>query len=328
MDPMDVLHNTGFGDVETLDVLCGAWRNLLDAVEPDMLVCDHAPMALLASRWRQLRRVVVGTGFTVPPAVSPWPDLRYWSETNAADPTLQRDEKQIAANVNALLDRHRLPGVANLAAIYEADATFLMTFQELDHYPERIDGSYCGTWIPRGEAAPEWPEGKGPRLFGYLKPPEAGWQLREFLGFLRELRLPTLVYMAGGERDWLKKMETPRLRFTFQPIDVRQTASQCDIAILHGNAGSVAAFLLHGVPQLNLPLFLEQTILSRRVVEMGAGLIANPNRPEQMAARLTVMLHDNRYRKAAAAFAGRYAHYDQEQSMGTMLSQIQELLRL
>ena len=46
----DLLLNIGFGDVNCLRAHLQAWRNLFGLVQPDLIVCDHSPMALLAAQ--------------------------------------------------------------------------------------------------------------------------------------------------------------------------------------------------------------------------------------------------------------------------------------
>ena len=58
-----VMANVGFGDEGELYGLACAWRNLMQFVRPDVIVFDHSPTALLASRCLPgVRRVVAGLG--------------------------------------------------------------------------------------------------------------------------------------------------------------------------------------------------------------------------------------------------------------------------
>jgi hypothetical protein len=322
-----ILHNTGFGGETTLDVLCNAWRNILDAIAPDIVVCEHSPMALLASRYRTVRRAVLGTGFLVPPAVSPWPDLRYWMPSHAQSDDLAKEEDAILRRLNAQLVRDGVQPLDRLADLYAgADASFLLTFRELDHYPKRGDAQYFGAWFPEGGIDPEWPAGSGPRLFGYLKPPAPDWRLAELLAFLRETGLCTLLYVPDVEPSWRSKYETPRLRFASNPVNIHRVATQCDVAVFNGTAGSMTAMLLAGVPQLNIPFYLEQIVGSRRVADLGAGLVANPRRPEQIAARLMLLLQSDHYRNSAMAFSQKYAGFDQQQAIDQTVEAILRLI--
>ena len=50
-----------------------AWRQLLTLLNADLILADYAPTPLLAARCLQVPAVVLGTGFSVPPSVSPLP---------------------------------------------------------------------------------------------------------------------------------------------------------------------------------------------------------------------------------------------------------------
>lgn len=321
-----ILHNTGFGSLASLEALCAGWHSIFESASPDMIICDHAPMALLASRWANMRRVVVGTGFTVPPIASPFPDLRYWSAPETTRDELQEDEEIIRDRINQLLARDRLSQISALSDLYaDVDERFLLTFRELDHYPKRRDATYWGLWSMDTGYKPDWPAGKY-RIFAYLKPPAANWRLTDLLTFLKNSRFASVVHVAGVEPRRLEEFQTEQLRFASKPVDILHAARHCDMAILHGNAGSVTALLLAGVPQVNLPLFVEQLILSRRVEDLGAGLCANPGQPKQYWAGVLEVLKNGHYRDAARMFSCRYAKFNPQQTMEEIVSRLDSTL--
>ena len=45
-----ILHNNGFAQPAELRAMAGAWRSLYRLVDPDLVVFDHSPTALLAAR--------------------------------------------------------------------------------------------------------------------------------------------------------------------------------------------------------------------------------------------------------------------------------------
>ena len=45
-----IMFNIGFGDVDALNTMVDAWRNLIEMVGPDLILIDHSPTALLAAR--------------------------------------------------------------------------------------------------------------------------------------------------------------------------------------------------------------------------------------------------------------------------------------
>ena len=284
------------------------------------------PVALLASRWERMRRVVIGTGFTVPPIDSPFPDLRYWLPSTTPHDELRRDEEIILGRVNDLLARDGLTELDALSGLYaDVDQSFLLTFRELDHYPQRQESKYWGTWSLSGGCKPGWPAGQH-RVFAYLKPPAANWKLEYLLTFLKESGFPAIVHVAGGDPCWSERFQTRQLRIASTPVDIAHAAQNCDVAMLNGNAGSVAALLLAGIPQVNMPLFVEQLVLSRRVVDFGAGLCANPADPQQFCACFMEVLHNCRYSDAARDFSRRYAEFDPQQTIDEIVLRIEQLL--
>lgn len=319
-----ILHNVGFGDDAQLGVLVAAWWNLFEMIRPDVLVCEHAPTALLASRRHAVRRVVVGTGFFSPPDESPLPEIRYW--LSSAEAGVTADEEQVLIRINWLLERDGVAPLERLSQLYsDVDANFLLTFRELDHYPQRRGADYDGMWSLPNDNLPSWPGGDGPRIFGYLKQLPSATHMSGLLTAIREVRRPTIVYVADGDPSWLGRFKAPHLRFSTTPVDIREVARRCDLVILNGNAGTATQLLLCGVPQLNVPLYLEQEVFSRRIADLGAGIVAAPNRAEQFAVRLTTLVHEiDRFREAAQQFAATYADFDAERSVEAIISCIAE----
>ncbi len=62
-----LLANVGFGSDGELFARACAWRNLMRMVRPDLIIFDHSPTALLASRGLATRRALIGSGFCCPP---------------------------------------------------------------------------------------------------------------------------------------------------------------------------------------------------------------------------------------------------------------------
>jgi hypothetical protein len=303
-----VLAQVGFRDDRQLRALVESWRNLFELIRPELIVCEHSPAALVASRWTAARRVVLGTGFSLPPDVSPLPDLCPWM--GPPDINLARHENAILNRVNRLLMADGLTPLDRLSQLYaDVDDSFLLTYPELDHHPNRRPAEYLGSWAPSSGIEPEWPSGTGPRVFAYLKSAATLSLLQRALAVLRELPVKTLAYVPRASKNILA-MQSPSLRICREPVNISTALPQCDLALLNGTAGTATQSLLSGVPVVMLPLYLEQVIFSRRVVELGAGLMCAPNRIELLAGRIWHALQDDRYRLAARSFAGRYTAYD------------------
>jgi hypothetical protein len=133
-----VLHNTAFGEDRVLAGLGAAWRNLFELVKPDLVLFDHAPAALFASRGLPFRRVVLGPGFNVLPDVSPFPRLRRGGDGTVDDDSesrLRDLEDAMVRRCNRVLATWGQPGMTRLGQLYsEVDETLLLTFAELDWF--------------------------------------------------------------------------------------------------------------------------------------------------------------------------------------------------
>ena len=300
-----ILHNVGFHTPNAIAGRIRGWRNLFEALKPDLLVFDHSPTALLAARGLTVRRILLGTGFGIPPVVSPWPAFSAGTEM----PALAVDEKELVERINTALKIFGTEKLKRLADIYEADAKLLFSLKELDHYPERQSGDYWGPPVQEGGTAPVWPAGEGRRVFAYLKPFET---LPYLLETLKQAGHPTLIYMS--RKHGVPEVKGGGLGFADGPVDLKQAVKDSDLIICHAGHGTVSAALLGGKPLLLLPLNIEQRMLAARVTGAGAGLAAPALKPEGMQQKFLQLLSEPAYTVAARAFAERYAGLEVEKN--------------
>jgi hypothetical protein len=329
-----------------------AWRNLYRLVCPDLVLFDHAPTALLAARGLDLRRVVLGSGFCVPPDLSPLPNLRPWVNGPMSDPArLAADEARVLATANTVLARLGRPPLHRVTQLYgEVDETLLLTIPELDHYPPGLRGKGARYWGAIGNAegepnaecrmmnaespltpalSPEYRgEGvRGVRVFCYLKNFAA---LPDLLAAQRDGGHPTTVVCDGVPRDLRERFAScPTIHFEDRPLDLRRVAEHCDLAVLNAGHGATAAMLLAGVPVLLVPIHLEQGLLARAAVRNtnGAAVEANPKDGPRLVAALNEMLASlPQHTAAARAFAARHASFDPREQVERIAGRVEELL--
>ena len=138
---------------------------------------------------------------------------------------------------------------------------------------------------------------------------------------------PTVVYAPSCDPRLLTKLEAANIRIQLQRCDMDLVARQAGIAIGHGNNGTTTQLLLRGVPQLLMPLNLEQFIISRRVEATGAGLLAKPDSAEHIKRQLTNVLNAPRIAAAAAAFAAKYEAFNGHTSATSIVEELESLAR-
>jgi len=317
-----VLHNTGFGNRDSINAVVRSWISLFDMVQPDLVVCDHSPMALLASRAITTKRVTIGTGFCCPSPTSLFRDLR--PELPLEPGHLAQEEEALLQNANAVLASLNATKIECLADLYaEVDAPILTTFAELDHYSDRGRTEYWGTWSEVGGQKCIWPQGEGKRVFAYISP------FRAFPALLDKLQstgCPTIIYAKGLSPSLRARLETSTVRFADGRIDLTQVGRSCDLAILNGGHGTTASMLLAGRPILQIPHYLEQSMNAQAVVRLGAGLAVSGKNAKGIEQALDAMLLSADYRKAARQFAQKHQSHRGAEAVDRVLGRLEQLL--
>lgn len=320
-----ILHNTSCGDLPELQSLCRAWRCVCELAKPDLVLFDHSPTAMLAARGFPFRRATIGTGFCLPPSISPMADLRPWQVSDPQE--LAQDEQRVLQNMNAALRLWDIRELSSVGELYaDVDCALLTTYRELDHFPQRPDADYLGTWQDDSGTEPQWPSGFGKRIFAYLKRTP---NVPELVRHLAQLQMPTIVYAPGAVEPELVaycRANHPTLGFSDSPISLNQVSQQCDIAIGNATHGMVATMLLAGKPCLSIPIHLEQQITANNVQSMGAGLTLAADDSAGIGTALHRLLVDDSIAKAAGNFAGKYGMQTSDERLSRVVQKIERLL--
>jgi UDP:flavonoid glycosyltransferase YjiC (YdhE family) len=336
----EILCRFGFLNKSGLTGMLKGWRELYALVKPDLILADHSPTALLASRGLPLKRAVFGTGFCSPPRTSPLPNMRTWMKVDAE--RLATGERNVLQTANSVLAEFGVKPLKAVADIFDVNEDFLCTFPELDHYADRGPARY---WSPvftkdHGQAL-QWPEPRqGKRVFAYLKPRYRDFE--KILGLLRQMKGMVFVFSPGMSKAMTQKYQSPRMTIITQPVKLAAILPGCDLVICHVGHGTLAASLLAGVPLLLLPTQLEQYMAARRVLQLGAGLMVterppdDPKAPESAAQKpkepdyraiLIRLLSKPNFAQQARAFAARHADFDQAAQCESMAQRIEELVK-
>lgn len=309
----ELLMRFGYLNAVALTGIARAWRHLLDVLRPDLLVLDHAPTALLATRGLRVPRINLGDGFCIPPQARPIPHFRWWQRENML--RLADSEQHVLTTANAVLlalDAPPLMGMADLAA---CDDQLFCAFSEADHYPDhhanRIQSDFIGPLFSLGQGAPVvWPQAEGPRIFAYLK---AGYgQLDNVLASLQGLNTPVLVHVPGASRKTMQTHTSAHMVFSATPLDMEAVRTTCDLALCHGGAGTTAALLLAGKPLMLLPMHMEQAMTAKRLEGLGVAVSVAAEAIGHLPRLLREMLVAQAPAEAAQRFARHHAGYDQQ----------------
>ena len=252
-----------------------AWLALFEMAQPDALLLDHAPTALLAARLAGLSRTVFGTGFEIPPDRTPYPCFRTWEAIPIE--RLAHSDRQALANINAVRTMHGKPPQDTLQELFQGAGKALVTLPELDHYGARPGERYLGPiFAAPGGAKAAWPPGEGKRILAYLRPDVPGFQA--MVAALAAHTGPVVLVVPNAPAAWAARLATPRLAVHTGPVDFGPLLTGCDLGVCYGGSGTLSQFLLAGVPQVVMPKNAEQYLGAKRIEEVGAGLLIGKQR--------------------------------------------------
>ncbi len=205
----------------------------------------------------------------------------------------------------------------------DPDADRLRSSPYLSVFPESLDEGdqpdthrfHDPTWEePPGELPRWWPGREEEPLVYVTFGSVAGGFPQALPAYAAALQavaeLPVRVLLTVG-RD----LDLDALPHAPDNVRIERWVPQQDVlghaaaAVVHGGSGSTLGAIAAGVPLVVVPLFADQPQNARRVAEVGAGLVVEPNREdvpatiEPLRDALRAVLDDPSYREQARALA-------------------------
>ncbi|MFG6417073.1 glycosyltransferase [Roseateles sp. DC23W] len=300
-----VLAAAGWLDAPGLAGLISGWRRWYEVLQPDVLICDHAPTALLASRGLGMSVWTIGTSFEVPPRGAHFPPMAHWEPCSGSRSAT--DDATLLPAANQALALHGLAPLARLTDLFDGCHQAIASLPELAHYDGYgPDMPFCGpTYVGDSGIEPVWPGSVGPKVFAYLNP--AHTEFARLMQALRELGVRALVHAKGLSPAGAQRLGGPQLRFETQPVRLDPALAEADLVVSHGGLGTATAALLAGKPQLAVATHMEQLMTGRRLATQGLGLAVPPGATATDWRHLIgQLLSDTRIAAAARAVADRH----------------------
>jgi len=319
----EILLGEGYGDIDDLLGLVGAWRNTFRLLQPDLVLADHAPTALFAARLAGIAHLALGSGFTVPPAQFPMPSIRPWEDIL---------EGRLERSCRAVDDR--LAHVARkLGCLYDAGLsglfgtrTLLTTFAELDCYAPRVDGRYIGPIYDLPDVpSVDWPPSSGERILAYLRTDIAG--LSELLAALGEIGANVVCVLPGAKPDLVKQFANSNLKIVANPVNLKVMLQQANLVVSYGGHGVLAESLLVGLPMLVVPQYVEQALNAQCAERLGAAIVVGTRRNKGVfKTALERLLEDGGFAMRARSFADRYVEHTPECAIRMIAEDVEAIL--
>lgn len=318
-----ILLHFGYSSPQGLMGLVEAWRTLMQLCETDVVVVDHAPTAVLAARTLGLPVMNHGNGFTIPPPTHPTPAFRTWQHVSEA--VLLANDTAALSSINSVLGELGCSPLPRLADLFDIAEPALMSFPELDHYPNRGPAHYWGITPTVSGEPPLWPATPGPKVFAYVR--AAGRHYGAVLEALGQLEACVLVVAPGLAPNDMERWQRPNMRLISGAVDLQQTARDAELGVMWSGGGNTTlAFLLAGKPVVLLPNQIEPYMQGLRVQQLGAGLVADLDAsPDALPALLARAMTDAQMRNRAKEFALRYQGWSGAQLPQNMAVRLEEI---
>lgn len=318
----DLLLRSGFVQPTGLQGLARAWRDQVQLLRPDLLVLDHSPVALFATRGLGVPRLRFGDGYACPPLACPMPPMTWWNAAPEPFDTIgERNALHVANQAAAALG---LPAATQVAELLSADGEALCTVPELDAYAGRDGGSHCGLLVAAHEgAATPWPGGDAACCFVSLHSDHP--LLDTLVAALQASGQRAVLQLAGSGPDRAAALTADGIVVARTPVPVDQVQRHCSHAVVDGHGAITPGLLLAGKPLLLLPTRVEQTMLAHRVQALGAGLLLDDAAPALDDA-LRRLVDEPAWSTAATAFASRHHDHDDAHTLAAVVARCEALM--
>ena len=321
----DLMLRSGFAQTQGLRGLARGWRTLVQRLQPALLVLDHAPVALFATRAMGVPRLRYGDGFGCPPLTRPMPAMTWWDDRpEPFDAIGERNALHVANQAAAALG---LPAAASIAELLQAEGEALCTLPELDPYPQRQGGSYCGLLRAAEEGADTpWPGGDAACCFVALRAEHP--LLPALVAALQHADQRAVLQLADSTPEQARSLTAEGIVVARTPVPLAQVLRHCSHAVVDGHPAITQTLLLAGKPLLLLPTSLEQQMLAHRVQALGAGLLASAagDAASELATLLKRLIDEPAWAAAAQAFAERHVDQADARTLAAVLARCRALL--
>jgi len=297
----DLLALEGFADAEGLGAMVDAWDALLRVIKPDLIVLDHSPTLCLGAHGT-IPIVIIGTGYTVPPAQEPVFATLFPQQA----PLIA--ETRLLENVHAVQRRRGRGAPLTLPALLDAPLRAIACFPELDPYRAQRREPLLGP-LEKMPAPTSLQTERS--IFAYIGEEHPAVEL--IVEALVGLNCRVEVYLRGGDVGALRRVLAARgVCVHDRPPPLGEVVRRASVVVSHGGATTAHAALAAGRPQLLLPTQPEQELTADALVALEAGVSLRANlTPEHLASTLRDFIENDALganaQRLATAIANRPA---------------------
>jgi len=321
----DVFKLIGYHDRRLLSDIAAAWSVLAAEARPDLIIADFCPSLRMVAG-HSCPMVVLGNGYTIPPAGRSLPPIRPWEQT--LPPASVAAEDEVHSAVNQVASSFGGPGFEHLGDLFSGHRTFVCTVPFFDPYAAyRLESTFDPFNLPL--TGPVVPVDRRPPNSAFLYMPGDHPDLAAVLTAVRGLGLEGMAYVPGLPAGIKSRFAGGALQFCAGPQPLGEVLPTVRVLIHHGGLSTAYSGLASATPQLLMTLNLEHLVTARGVAQFGSGIVLSqtrPRDPESLAKALRALTTDPRPKIAAEAAAKSVAARKRAHPLSSILAACGELL--
>jgi hypothetical protein len=271
----EVLAWHGLGDPVLTASLLGRWDLLLGDLNPDLAVCELAPLLRIAC-WGRLPTLRLGSGWSVPPVVDGSLPVLF---PQRPDPF---PETQLLAHAAAWLEAQRRTVPVDFGGLVAGEADVVVALPDLDPYHVYRQRPADGP-LTRPPAARPLP--RQPSWFAYLRAGAPG--LPQLIAALATSGVRGVAYVRDLSPDRVAAWRARGLPLLSRATRFPDALEAASAVVHHGGLNTANDALALGRPVIAMPAGLESQLTARRLQGLGVGIeIREPAHPSALQAAL------------------------------------------
>lgn len=252
----DILSSLGYSDSQALLSAVAGWRSIFDSVQPDMILFDSAPTALLAYRDKPVKKIVYSIPYSILPEGQglrslDGPELEERDEINMQD-------ARLTGVINQVAEKYKLPPLTRLTDLYCVDHSYIYTVQSVDPYAgTRMRCSYVPVFASEARTQKlAWRSDK-PKVLAYLKPVNRIFDL--VLDALVSLDVEVVLFAPNTGVRLVEKFGGEHFQVSSKPVHLDSLLVEAGLVICNAGCNVISQSVVRGVPLLLAPIHLEQS---------------------------------------------------------------------
>jgi UDP:flavonoid glycosyltransferase YjiC (YdhE family) len=263
----EILEQYSFGSESFLSSALHDWNKLIDQHQPDVLLIEFAPIALLVSKLRKLAAVHLAIGWEAPPCGKLLP---VWGEKNVKNALIA--EAKMVERINHFCGNFGVPKFNVLSDLYKNSQQILATLPQFDHFGFRFQSNYIGPIyaINEGEDV-SWLEvskknNNRKNAFIYLQPDRENLFV---IQILISLKFNVIAVLPGVRESAISLYDQRNVRILSKPVKLSNLIKNTHLVISNAGHGLTAASALAGISQILIPRNFEQQLFANKVNAAG-----------------------------------------------------------